>query len=109
MQFETFEMIIFDEMFIFLCYTVNIFFSILKNHKFLSEQKANQEQLKPSENIRFGVIGVFLSLIIWMSVSEFYFPQVIVPKSLHLIVDVIAIIGIGVGVIWIIQSRREKN
>jgi len=26
-----------------------------------------------------------------------------------LIVDVIAIIGIGVGVIWIIQSRREKN
>jgi len=44
-----------------------------------------------------------------MSVSEFYFPQVIVPKSLHLIVDVIAIIGVGVGVIWIIQSRREKN
>jgi len=32
-----------------------------------------------------------------------------VPKSLHLIVNVIAIIGIGVGVIWIIQSRREKN
>ncbi len=79
------------------------------NHKFLSEQKPNQEQMKPSEKILFGVIGVFLSIIIWMSVSKFYFPQVIVPKSLHLIVDVIAIIGIGVGVIWIIQSRKEKN
>jgi len=65
--------------------------------------------MKPSEKILFGVIGVFLSIRIWMSVSEFYFPQVIVPKFLHLIVDVIAIIGIGVGVIWIIQSRREKN
>ena len=71
--------------------------------------KGKQVQMKTNEKILFGVIGVFLSLVIWMSVSEFYFPQFLVPKSLHLIVDVAAIIGVGVGVIWIIQSRKEKN
>jgi membrane protein DedA with SNARE-associated domain len=65
--------------------------------------------MKPNEKILFGVIGVFLSIVIWMSISEFYFPQVTVPKSLHLIVDVVAIIGVGVGVVWIIQSKKEKN
>ncbi len=65
--------------------------------------------MKPSEKILFGVIGVFLSIKIWMIVFEFYFPQVIVLKSLHLIVDVIASIFIVVVFIWIIQSMRENN
>ena len=68
-----------------------------------------QSQLKSNEKILFGIIGVFLSIVILMSILEFYFPQILVPNELHLIVDVVAIIGVGVGVIWIIQSRKEKN
>jgi len=65
--------------------------------------------MKSNEKVVFGLVGIFLSIVIWMSISEFYFPQVPVPNSLHLIVDVAAIIGVGVGVIWIIQSKKEKN
>ncbi len=65
--------------------------------------------MKSNEKVVFGLVGIFLSIVIWMSISEFYFPQVLVPNSLQLIVDVAAIIGVGVGVIWIIQSKKEKN
>lgn len=65
--------------------------------------------METKDKIVFGVIGAFLSIVIWMSISEFFYPQVLIPYSLHLIVDVLAIIGVGVGIIWIIQSRKEKK
>ncbi len=65
--------------------------------------------MEAKDKVVFGVIGVFLSMVILMSISEFFYPQVLIPHSLHTIVDVAAIIGVGVGIIWIIQSRKEKN